>query len=523
MREDFDTIVIGAGHNGLVCAAYLAQAGQRVLVIERRPVPGGAVCTQTDLVPGYRFDVGSSAHIMIHMTPILKDLELCERFGLEYIEMDPWAYYPVPGTDQGIGFYRDVEQTCASIAEFSTEDAATYRDFVRHWTDLNEGVFETFLQPPTPGRIFKTMLRRNLFGGKRARKVWSSLDTSRQLMAPYGQVVRETFSNPHLQSALLWLSAQSGPGPDELASGDMFGWNAMIHRSGAWRAKGGSGSLSTALVACLESHGGKLVTGSPVDNVRQEADRWEVKAAQGCWSSKRVVSACHIHTLFNDLLEDPPAELKKRVGRTRIGNGFGMITRHAVEELPQYAREVRDSVVQPYHSSLQLLCPSEDYLRSSLMDYQAGRPPEKPSVVAMTFSAIDPTLAPEGKHTLFTWAQYHPYELSNGESWDSIAERESDKLYDLVCDYAPNMKGKLIDRFIQTPLQIEQMHGLLRGNVMHLEMSLDQMFFFRPLPELAEYRTPLKGLYLTGASTHPGGGVFGASGYNTAQVILRER
>jgi phytoene dehydrogenase-like protein len=138
----------------------------------------------------------------------------------------------------------------------------------------------------------------------------------------------------------------------------------------------------------------------------------------------------------------------------------------------------------------------------------------------MTFSAIDPTLAPKGKHTLFTWAQYHSYELRNGENWDAIREREADKLYNLVCEYAPNMKGKMIGRYIQTPLDLERDLGLLRGNVMHFEMSLDQMFMFRPLPEISCYRAPLPGLYLTGASTHPGGGVFGASGRNTAKVIL---
>ena len=160
------------------------------------------------------------------------------------------------------------------------------------------------------------------------------------------------------------------------------------------------------------------------------------------------------------------------------------------------------------------------YLQSSYRDFSFGLPPREPSVVAMTFSAIDPTLAPEGKHTLFTWGQYHPYELSNGENWDTIAEREADKLYKLVCDYAPNMEGKMIDRYIQTPAAIENLLGLRRANVMHLEMSLDQMFMFRPLPELAEYKTPLPGLFLTGASTHPGGGVFAASGYNTARVVL---
>ena len=140
----------------------------------------------------------------------------------------------------------------------------------------------------------------------------------------------------------------------------------------------------------------------------------------------------------------------------------------------------------------------------------------------MTFSALDPTLAPPGKHVLFAWAQYHPYQLAHGEQWDAIAKREADKIYDVICDYAPNMRGALIDRYIQTPLEIERKLGLLRANVMHLEMSLDQMFMFRPLPELSTYSTPVEGLYLTGASTHPGGGVFGASGRNAAKVIIKD-
>jgi phytoene dehydrogenase-like protein len=226
------------------------------------------------------------------------------------------------------------------------------------------------------------------------------------------------------------------------------------------------------------------------------------------------------------MLPNAPEEMKKRVSRTRIGNGFGMIVRHAVEELPDYGDGPPGPLpgTKDYQTSLQLLCPSADYLNSSHRDFMSGLPPQKPSVVAMSFSALDPTLAPKGKHVLFTWGQYHPYELSNGENWDDIREREADKLYDLVCQYAPNMRGKMIARYIQTPLDIERTLGMLRANVMHLEMSLDQMFMFRPLPELAEYKVPgLPGLYLTGASTHPGGGVFAASGYNTAQVILKER
>jgi len=558
----YDVVIVGAGHNGLTCACYLAKAGRKVLVLERRHIVGGAVCTQDDLIPGYRLDVGSSAHIMIHLTPVLRDLEL-HKFGLEYLEMDPWAYYPILGTGTGISFYRDLDKTCASIAKISPRDADAYRAFVQHWGELNEGIFETFLKPPSPGKIFGTIFKRNLLNW-RSRKLWSSMDTSRQLMAPYGALIDELFEHPAMRTALAWLSAQSGPAPSEMASGDMLGWNAMIHKSGAKRAKGGSGALTQAMAKCLLSHGGEIICDAEVMLITRDHESWKIshrrnasevaaavssgglgafanspitskpdrensaaQRAAATITADRVVSAIHLHTLFK-MLPDAPEEMKTRVARTRIGNGFGMMVRHAVEELPDYGDASAPAGPLPgtrdYQTSLQLLCPSVDYLTSSHRDFMYGSPPQKPSVVAMSFSALDPTLAPAGKHVLFTWGQYHPYELGNGENWDAIREREADKLYDLVCQYAPNMRGKMIARYIQTPLDIERTLGLLRANVMHLEMSLDQMFMFRPLPELAEYKVPgLPGLYLTGASTHPGGGVFAASGYNTARVILGER
>jgi len=543
----YDVVVVGGGHNGLTCACYLAKAGRKVLVLERRHIVGGAVCTQDDLIPGYKIDVGSSAHIMIHLTPVLRELEL-HKFGLEYLEMDPWAYYPILGTGTGVSFYRELDRTCASIAKISPKDAEAYRAFVKHWGELNEGIFETFLKPPTPGKIFGTIFKRNLFNWH-SRKLWSSMDTSRQLMAPYGALIEELFEHPAVRTALAWLSAQSGPAPSEMATGDMLGWNAMIHKSGAKRAKGGSGALTQAMAKCLLSHGGEIICNAEVKNIHAVAhilDRWsilyELPSKHGEQNleevfGRKVVGACHIHTLFKMLSDGEaddarpefgkvPVELKKRVARTRIGNGFGMIVRHAVEELPDYGDAPAGPLpsTKDYQTSLQLLCPSVDYLNSSHRDFMFGLPPKQPSVVAMSFSSLDPTLAPPGKHVLFTWGQYHPYELSNGETWDAIREREADKLYDLVCRYAPNMRGKMIARYIQTPLDLERTLGLLRANVMHLEMSLDQMFMFRPLPELSEYKVPgLPGLYLTGASTHPGGGVFAASGYNTARVILDER
>ena len=517
---DFDVIVAGSGHNGMIAAAYLARAGLRVAVFERRPVVGGAVCTELDLIPGYRIDTGSSAHVMIHQTPVLRELEL-DRYGLEYIEMDPFAFYPGVNGSPSLCFYRDVAKTVESIARVSPRDAEKYGRFVEAWGELNEKVFRVFLNPPTPFKLVSRMARGSLRGSNRTEMV-------RQLMSPYGQLVTEWFEHESVRTAILWLAAQSGPPPGEVASGDFAGWHAMYHRSGMHRARGGSGALTQALKRRILADGGRIFEDAPVDRVLTSGGRATGVELEGGdrYGARAVLAACHVQTTVGRLLRDAelPAGLRERVANLRVGNGFGMIVRCAMSGLPVYPDEPVDSAgVSLAHRGLQLLCPSRQTIDDAYADYSAGRPPANPVPLAMTFSAIDPSLAPEGKHTLFVWGQYHPHTLRNGENWDDIEQREADKLLDAVDRFAPGTRGKVIDRFIQSPLEIERRFGMPRGNVMHLEMSLDQMFLFRPTSELSGYRMPIKGLYLTGASTHPGGGVWGASGYNAARVMLRDR
>jgi phytoene desaturase len=520
----YDVIVVGGGHNGLTCACYLQKAGLRVLVLERRPIVGGAVCTET-MFGGYRIDVGSSAHIMIHLTPVVRELEL-ERFGLEYIDMDPFAFFPLPDGSGAIEFWRDLDKTCASIEKISPRDAEAYRRFVEFWGAINEGVFKVFLKPPTPGNLVSTMMTRQ-FSRAEDGSTGGSLDTLRKIFTSYGQLITEWFESDAMRTALAWLAAQSGPPPDEIGTAAFAGWHAMLHRSGAKHPRGGSGMLTQAMQRCFKHHGGETRLDAEVDRIVIEGGKVRgVRLQSGeFFSARSVVSNAHVQTTLLKLVgvEQLPGDLAARVGRIRVGNGFGMTIRCAADALPDYLAAPSGGQPHSSHHGLQLLCPSLDYLYRAYEDFRRGVPAQEPAVIAMTFSAIDPDVAPPGKHTLFLWAQYHPYELSNGENWDSIAEREADKLLEVMYRYAPNMRGAITNRYIQTPLELERKLGLLRGNVMHVEMSFDQMFCFRPLPELSAYKVPqIGGLYLTGASTHPGGGVFAASGYNTAGVVLRD-
>lgn len=517
-RTDYDAIIVGGGHNGLTCAGYLAKAGQRVLVLERRPIVGGAVCTE-EVIPGYKIDVGSSAHIMIHLTPIVRDLQL-ERHGLEYIDMDPYVFYPLPDGSGSISFYKDVEKTCASIATVSPRDAEAYRKFLAYWTPLNEAVFDVFLKPPSAAQLFGRVAASvpRMPAGQR-----DSTEISRRLFTSYAQLIGETFESEAMRSVMTWLAAQSGPPPDEIGAGDFFGWHAMMHVSGAKHPRGGSGMLTQAMARSIQSMGGDVVLDAPVRRIIVQSGKVQgVETEDGQrYSAPVVISNAHVQTTMLKLVgpEHLPSGMVARLNSLRIGNGFGMTVRCAAEELPDYLAAPSGGRPHESHHGMQMLCPSMGYLRRAHEEFQRGNPATDPAVISMTFSAIDPDVAPPGKHTVFLWSQYFPYELSGGRQWDDIREEVADSILEVLYRYAPNMRGKIIDRFIQTPLDLERRIGLLRGNVMHLEMSFDQMFFFRPLPELAGYRTPIRGLYLTGASTHPGGGVFGASGYNTARVV----
>lgn len=515
---EWDAAVVGAGHNALVCAGYLAKAGMKVCVLERRGIAGGAVVTE-EIVPGYKFDLGGSAHILINHTPIVADLEL-ERYGLEYIDLDPLFFAPFPD-GSSITFWRDVERTCESIARICPEDAAAYRAFIREWTPIAEAMVESFLHPPTLANLGRHMGWRMFRASKDFQK------SVTYAFRGYGQVLRQTFRDPRVQAAIGWMAAQSGPPPGEPLSGPFALWHPMYHVSGVRRPRGGSGMLTQALARMIEAHGGEVRTDAPVARILVEQGRATgVELVSGeRIAAKRVISGAHIHTTLALLGDGVPEAARARLGQSRIGNGFGMVVRYAMKELPNYtAAPVADPKIGgAHHQALQFLCPSMDYLERAYGDYLAGRPSDDPALIAMTFSAADPTLAPPGHHTLFLWGQYYPYELASAAHWDDIGDGIADRMLDKLAEYAPNVKEAVVGRLVEHPLYLERTLGLLRGNVMHLDMSIDQMFALRPALGFSGYRGPARGLYFTGASTHPGGGIMGAAGRNAAMTVLRDR
>ncbi len=504
---DFDVITIGAGHNALVASAYLAQAGYKVAVFERRSQVGGAVSTK-EIVPGYQFDLGGSAHILIRLTPIVQELGL-ERFGLEYLELDPLFFAPFESGDP-LFFYRDAQKTADGIDRIFPGEGESYANFLDYWRPFARVVKDIFLEVPSPLNLGRKML----FGRGITRDWRRSLSA---ISRPYGEVIDEFFHEERLKAPLVWMAAQSGPPPSESMSAPFLLWHPLYHEGGIARPRGGSGKLSEALSRHIEEHGGEIFTEAPVDEILVKGNRATgIRVGAENYTARAIISGTHAIEVFSRLLPSqhrPPAAKSMRTG-----NGFGAVVRLALSEPIKYASH---SGIEA-RTALQLICRSRSQIMAAYGDYLRGDPATDPPIVAMTFSAVDDTLAPPGGEVLWLWAQYFPYKLSNDRNWDVIGDQVADSIIDKFEEFAPGTKEKIVGSLFQHPLWLERELGLFRGNVMHLEMSLDQMFALRPFLGMAQYKSHLKGLYLTGASTHPGGGIMGASGRNAARVLLRD-
>jgi len=483
----------------LIAACYLARAGLDVEVIERHDVVGGAVST-VERWPGVHVDRGSSLHVMIRHTGIVEDLGLA-ACGLDYIDVDPWAVSW--HGEHALRFAVDVDETCASIAAVCGAEAAdAYATFVNAWSPRVDAMLAAFHRPPTVaalGRAFWPLGR-------------SGAMLARDFLQPADALLDAMFADERLKSALAWWAAQAGPPPHEPGTAPMVAMALLMHRRAPGRPRGGSGMLTAALARRLAALGGVVRAGDGVVSLRPQGNQWLLSTSTGeRIVARRVMSACHVATLFELLGDDEPAR------QLRVGSGMGMVLRVLTDRLPPYSIEVDGA-----HRGMQLLAPTRETLRSAYGDFLRGEPPSNPPLLVMTPTATDPSLAPDRRHVVTIWAQWHPRQLRDGSSWDDVRERETDRLIDGVDRVAPGFASSVVDTLLQTPADLERELGLAAGNVMHLEMGLDSMFALRPLPGWSAYRSPLPGLYLCGASTHPGGGVSGASGRSAAHVLLKD-
>lgn len=508
---DYDVIVVGAGHNGLITAGYLAQAGYRVAVFERDEVIGGAVQTR-EIVPGYRFDLGGSAHILIHLTSVVEDLEL-ERYGLEYLFLDPLFAAPEPGAPTAY-IYRDAERTAEHLDRLWPGEGAAYRQFLEDWTPFAHTMKEMFLARPSPFELGKSLL----FGESPSLPWHEVLGT---VSRPYGEIVDDYFSEERLKAMLVWMGAQSGPPPHEPLTAPFLLWHPLYHESGIARPRGGSGELTQALGRQIEDHGGQIHRGAPVEEILVEGNRATgIRTGGEIYTSRAVVGAAHARITLSDLL--PERHRPSGWSELEPEDGFGLMLRLALDDPVPYPDEDPEAT----RTGLQMLCRDRRQIRRAYGDYLAGRPASDPPLLAMTFSAVDDTLAPEGGAVCWVWGQYFPYELAGnepaGDLWEKRAAEVRERVLEQFERYAPGVRSRIVGELFQHPAWLEEHLALPRGNVMHLDMRIHRMFARRPLPGMSGYRSHLDGLYLTGASTHPGGGIMGASGQNAARTLLKD-
>lgn len=508
-EEIVDAVVIGSGHNGLIAAAYLARAGSSVAVLERDTVLGGATST-VERYPGHRTDRGSSSHLMIRHTGIIEELGLA-RYGLEYFDCDPWAFAPAPprSGQPPLVFSADLDATCASIsAACSERDAVAYRKFVATWAPLAQGMMASFGAAPNPLGLGK------LVGSYGMRH---PLSLSHQFLSSGDALLDFWFESERLKAALAWFGAQSGPPMSSPATAPMIGFAALMHTTPPGRARGGSGALAESLIAAVRAHGGDVLASHAVTSLtKDDGGVWTVRGGDRDFRARCVISAAHIFSTL-DLVRPlvPDTDWTRWRRGIRTGFGVGMPVRVGTDALPAY----EGASTNESSKGLQLLVTDRRMLDRRYGVASAGGLDADPAVLVMSFSSLDPSLAPPGKHELTLWSQWHPRHLADGRSWDEVKEIEADRIIAAVDAFSPGFAASVEHRYAQSPLDLERELGLWGGNVMHVEMALDQMLPFRPHPELAQYRIPgLDGLFLAGASQHPGGGVIGTSGRISASL-----
>ncbi len=505
---DFDVVIVGAGHNGLTCGAYLARAGMKVAIVERRPIPGGAAITE-ELWPGIR--ISRASYVPGIHDQIIADLELTTKHGLKLTPVDPQNFAPFP-SGRHLFTYLSDEKCQKELAKFSKKDAAAFPKFSKFLHDFVETVEPLLLTPPPDlGDLF------SFFEGTQFEAVAREI-----LLTNVADLVRERFESEEVQGAFAMDGVlNTSMGPDTIGTSYILAM--ALGKRGYNAAQGGTGAVSKAIASAFTSHGGTLLTDSGVKRILvQQGKATGVELTNGKkLTAPVVVSNADPKRTFLDLLEPGTldAEFTHHVSKLRA---FGTSLKlNVVLKAPLNWKAAPGTQLGPQHKALTGVGPSLDYIQRAYDAAKWGRLPEQPPLSIFCQTAWDSTMAPPGVHTLSIIAKYNPYILASG-NWDDLKEKAVENALTVLEEYAPGTRANILHMEALTPLDLERLIGFTEGNVTHLDQTLNQMLSFRPLMGWAHYRTPVKGLYLCGAGTHPGGGVRGTPGHNAAHVILED-
>ena len=502
-------VVVGAGHNGLVAACYLARAGRDVLVVEQLERPGGGSRTE-ETIPGFRFDLHSVAHNIINMTDIPAELDL-EGAGLRYLEMDPFAV-ALRADGRRVRFFRSVERTLDSISEESPQEADAYQRFMAKAMPVVRAIL-----PAVRGDGPAALPRQAVSVVRTLRH--EPLATLRDVISPYGSLLRRWLPSDLTRGPVSAFAAHAGVGPS-LPGGALFAfWQAAYHLFGQWHGRGGAQNLTDALLHRLEALGGQVRCSAPVERIEARGDRVRAVVLEGGEriEAESVIAAVDPKRALLELL-DPPlgGEVGAGLAGTRRSNVVQAVVHLATDRLPPYAggRDGDWNGLQSYVDGLEEL--TEAWAAAEARQL-AGQLP----LYAFTPSAIDSTLAPPGRHTVYLACPAAPFLVHGG--WAARREELVESCLDAVEARAPGFRASVLGAAVWTPEDMERAGRWPGAHPMHLDISLDQLGPFRPTPALGRWRTPVSGLYIAGAGTNPSGGIAGTPGRQAARALLADR
>jgi len=527
MAATYDAIVVGAGHNGLTCAAYLAKAGRKVLVLESRDSIGGATASE-EIYPGFTFSTCS--YVVSLLRPqIIRDLEL-SKHGLEIMPLD-WTFSPF---EDGTSLLRgpDAEMNRRNIARFSRKDAERYPLFGQAMSELGRMMKPIIESPvPEPSKLTPATILEALRLGKQFKGVgeeWLAANLKMMTMSAV-DFLSEWFESERLIGPMS-VSGIIGTFLGIRSPGTAY---VLLHHymgeiDGAFRAwglqKGGTGGVAMAIARSAESLGVEIKTGCPVDKVLMTGSeaRGVVLKNGDEYYARAIVSGADPHRTFLGLIGEDrlDEDFAKQIKRFKMRGSSGKVNL-ALDSLPEFPGLDQES---PALRADITIAPNIDFLERAYDDAKYGRFSREPFMDCVIPSLTDPSVAPPGKHVMSIFVQYAPYNLKEGPAdWENQREAFGDAVINTLERFSPGIKDRILHRHVLTPWDLEKTYGLTEGNIFHGELSLEQLAFMRPAAGWARYKTPIEKFWLCGSGAHPGGGIMAAPGQLCAKTMLKAR